>query len=224
MSVKFDLTKLNLAVGTHNITVKARANGYEDSEPSNAAVYTVVTQEQEETVQVSGTWYFNEVTTRPNNTIRQTVAFTSNGMSFNDIFISNDSTSGVPIRYGDTWVYSYGGKEPNPIQGWQNQAYRTITFDGVQTVSKEFYDWLTANAVQQTLVFTIDGTTYYADPGMTWGDWVESKYNTDGFTVDERYNSILLPNKDSLWVAYKEQERDVKANELIIAFEYVQSK
>ncbi len=38
-------------------------------------------------------------------------------------------------------------------------------------------------AVQQTIVFTIDGTTYYAEEGMTWGEWVESEYNTGGFYV-----------------------------------------
>lgn len=31
--------------------------------------------------------------------------------------------------------------------GWKDEAYRTITFDGEQTVSKVFYEWLTENAV-----------------------------------------------------------------------------
>ena len=29
--------------------------------------------------------------------------------------------------------------------------------------------------------FTIDGTSYQFEEGMTWGEWVESEYNTDGF-------------------------------------------
>ncbi len=32
--------------------------------------------------------------------------------------------------------------------------------------------------------FTIDGISYLADEGMTWGEWVESEYNTDGFVTD----------------------------------------
>lgn len=30
--------------------------------------------------------------------------------------------------------------------------------------------------------FTIDGTSYQAEEGMTWGEWVESSYNTGGAT------------------------------------------
>lgn len=31
--------------------------------------------------------------------------------------------------------------------------------------------------------FTIAGTTYYAEQGMTWAEWVESDYNTGGFKL-----------------------------------------
>lgn len=32
--------------------------------------------------------------------------------------------------------------------------------------------------------FTIGGTAYQAESGMTWGEWVESEYNTDGAHID----------------------------------------
>ena len=32
--------------------------------------------------------------------------------------------------------------------------------------------------------FTIDGTSYQAEEGMTWEEWVNSSYNTDGFIID----------------------------------------
>ena len=32
--------------------------------------------------------------------------------------------------------------------------------------------------------FTIDGTSYQAEEGMTWGDWVNSEYDNDEFSVD----------------------------------------
>ena len=32
--------------------------------------------------------------------------------------------------------------------------------------------------------FTIDGTSYQAEEGMTWGDWVNSEYDNDEFRVD----------------------------------------
>ena len=37
----YDLTNLGLAAGTHSITVRAKADGYADSEPSNAVEYVV---------------------------------------------------------------------------------------------------------------------------------------------------------------------------------------
>lgn len=33
--------------------------------------------------------------------------------------------------------------------------------------------------------FTIDGTTYQAEEGMTWEQWCNSSYNTDGYYVRE---------------------------------------
>jgi hypothetical protein len=38
------------------------------------------------------------------------------------------------------------------------------------------------------ITFTIAGTTYTAEQGMTWGQWVYSKYNTAGaiLTSDKR--------------------------------------
>ena len=36
-------------------------------------------------------------------------------------------------------------------------------------------------AFNETFEFTIDGVTYEAKEGMTWGDWVDSSYDTRGF-------------------------------------------
>lgn len=47
MSKTFDLSKLNLSVGTHSITVKARASGYRDSIKSNEDIYYVYAGESE---------------------------------------------------------------------------------------------------------------------------------------------------------------------------------
>ena len=35
--------------------------------------------------------------------------------------------------------------------------------------------------------FTIAGTTYQAEEGMTWQEWVESSYNTDGYYCNSAY-------------------------------------
>ncbi|MBQ3348492.1 hypothetical protein IJG90_03180, partial [Candidatus Saccharibacteria bacterium] len=41
--------------------------------------------------------------------------------------------------------------------------------------------------------FTINGTTYQAEDGMTWGEWVNSDYNIDGYTIDYEYATIRAP-------------------------------
>lgn len=43
--------------------------------------------------------------------------------------------------------------------------------------------------------FTIAGTSYQAEEGMTWGEWVASSYNTGGFTVDS--SGIYQRSSDS---------------------------
>ena len=42
------------------------------------------------------------------------------------------------------------------------------------------------------ITFTIDGATYQAEEGMTWGEWVESEYNTDGYYIEDVF--INEPN------------------------------
>lgn len=43
-----------------------------------------------------------------------------------------------------------------------------------------------------TFTFNIGSTTYVAETGMTWGQWVESSYNTDGeFEYRERTQSMV---------------------------------
>jgi hypothetical protein len=41
------------------------------------------------------------------------------------------------------------------------------------------------------MTFEIDGTAYQAEQGMTWSQWVSSKYNVDGYVISGTtvYNS-----------------------------------
>ena len=60
----------------------------------------------------------------------------------------------------------------------------------------------TGDGEEATLItFTIDGTEYKAEDGMTWQEWVGSKYNTDGYKVVE-YNdtNYISPADDSGFV------------------------
>ena len=131
----FDLTNLILSEGTHNITVKARAVGFIDSELSNVVSYEV----KVDTVTVSGTWHFNEKVST--GRYYAEVSFTSNGQQFSSI--SALDIDGY-IMYDAVVVSDYVNK--NDPKWTMIEAYRTITFNGVQTVPKKFYNWLVENA------------------------------------------------------------------------------
>lgn len=51
---------------------------------------------------------------------------------------------------------------------------------------------ITCIGQRRIITFTIAGTTYSADEGMTWGEWVESAYNTVGAYVHSD-GRILIP-------------------------------
>lgn len=40
-----------------------------------------------------------------------------------------------------------------------------------------------SGVTKKKINFTIDGTSYEADEGMTWEQWVNSTYNTGGFVI-----------------------------------------
>lgn len=174
MSKTFDLSTLNLSAGTHEITIKARASGYLDSPASNAVNYVVA---EETTYKLSGTWKFNELIGVVGDEVDEIVSFTSRGKTCIGMFSE-------PVR---CFNYVTDGGDYNLVyeNGWDNEAYRTITFDGEQTVSQEFYEWFTANAKQVPVTLTVSayfvdneggGSVYYskdkipADPSDCYSD------------------------------------------------------
>ena len=75
---------------------------------------------------------------------------------------------------------------------------------------------LTGETPVVTITFTIDGTVYTANDGMTWGEWIDSKYNTDGFIAGD-----IHVHKDGLDVC-TEEGSTVCLDEIITAnAEYV---
>lgn len=110
---------------------------------------------------ISGTWNFYlvpSISSIQNVDYFESVSFVSNGINFKDLLVTH---KGYYIRCmptdgekGDE-IYIY-----DDDTGWLDTAYRTIIFDGIQTVSKEFYDWFTANATQQEQPIPTEGLTY----------------------------------------------------------------
>lgn len=87
-----------------------------------------------------------------------------------DRWVSGVSPTGTFVKNPDaTWeVYGDSGI-PN---GW------TVKMDGEED--------------NGLISFTIDDEKYNALPNMTWGEWVNSEYNTSGFIIDEHNNSIVI--------------------------------
>ena len=65
--------------------------------------------------------------------------------------------------------------------------------------------------------FTIDGTSYQADQGMTWGAWVTSSYNTDNYVVSPQYGVIHPNYSDSVAVYPSTSSTEVYSRDAIMS-------
>ena len=84
-------------------------------------------------------------------------------------------------------------------------------------------DWLFKyGKLLNRIIFTIDGATYLAKSGMTWAEWVESDYNTDGYEVsgDGIYSadSMNVATEDSVIVGSNDE---IIANETYLLISHV---
>ena len=64
------------------------------------------------------------------------------------------------------------------------------------------------------ITFTIKNTEYQAEAGMTWGEWIDSEYNTSDMLVYEAPDQIS--NGNGYYVAASDGTH-VKTNEVIVA-------
>lgn len=75
----------------------------------------------------------------------------------------------------------YKTKQPIVIDGSStllNELAATDYYNNVSVATGA----ITPSQPEGTFAFTISGKTYYAIEGMTWSQWVNSEYNTDGST------------------------------------------
>lgn len=146
----FDLSALGLADGTYSITVVSKAEGYLDSEPSEAVTYTVGGDE------LAGTWVFNSPAFAIPNDFYSTcgqrvdVKFVSNGRSFNYIAYTDTGSSAGDELYYDSRLVIEGGQTSSGA--WIDEGYSTITIeDNLADVTNgsTLLTWLKANATKQ---------------------------------------------------------------------------
>lgn len=68
-----------------------------------------------------------------------------------------------------------------------------------------------------TITFTIDGTEYQAEDGMTWGEWVASEYNTaSAYLSSDGY--IILNSK---YIATSSYDRILSTANIVSGYAYV---
>lgn len=85
-----------------------------------------------------------------------------------------------------------------------------LAHDGALLVSDGGYLITT----EVTLIsFTIQGTSYQAESGMTWGEWVNSTYNTSNYTVDN--DAIRYPFTQPVFV-FKDSQL-VLSSDIVLA-------
>lgn len=82
-------------------------------------------------------------------------------------------------------LFGWGG-------GTNAQAFVLTIDGGADATNSNLITWLKANGsltshVMPTMTFTINGTSYQAEDGMTWGEWIASKYNTAGYLIEDPY-------------------------------------
>lgn len=62
--------------------------------------------------------------------------------------------------------------------------YVKLSRDGYQdSEASNIVEYTVGGSSANLISFTIDGTAYQAEDGMTWEQWVESSYNTDGYRL-----------------------------------------
>lgn len=154
-TLTYDLSQLDLAAGTHSITVRAKADGYADSEQSNAVEYVV--EEETYTIPAGAYKFISTLTTYYTSGgygISQYFAggFVSNGATYYKIATAPSNFTGE--SYSALNYQNANASSSTTVQksttGWVKTAYRRITVNEDTVVTKEFYEWFYANVTQVT--------------------------------------------------------------------------
>ena len=120
---------------------------------------------------LSGMWKFNKGLGLSRYDINANVPFKSAGKTFSSIYVPSKTTR---LCFGGENTYLEG-------TGWTDAAYRLISFNGLQVVSEEFYNWFVENAKP---VVTLEGKWKFNET-LTFDTEVEAteiSYTMDGFT------------------------------------------
>ena len=163
---------------------------------------------------LSGTWVFNtnvpiSSTGSIRNDMHQTLSFTSNGNSYNQMYVGTNG-GGLMVAYcvnvsslpDGAWTTTYVDDELGTPY-WINDAYKTVCFANSQSVSREFYEWFTANATKQEDEYVLSGKWVFNNivRPVNGENIIENiSFTSDGQTFNEM--EVCMPTEMSFGVVY----------------------
>ena len=73
---------------------------------------------------------------------------------------------------------------PSACEIGSSQTFTITITGGTDATNPDLISWLQENGTIINLInFSINTVSYQAEDGMTWEEWVNSSYNTDGYTI-----------------------------------------
>lgn len=161
-----------------------KANVDTDSEPESADI-------------PAGVYTFNEIPETPTWT-EQAINFKiKNSEVVYTVMKIGKNTSNQKCLWcqreidGSTYAYPMFNYSTN---SWEMDGGRQVTILEEVNASTEYSKWFTNSTRpggMDAISFTINDVTYYADTGMSWTQWVNSAYNTGGYTVESGSGRVL---------------------------------
>ena len=86
-----------------------------------------------------------------------------------------------------------------------NHLKETIEDLPVAEPIEEYDGAVTVGPAVDLISFTIDGSSYQAESGMTWREWCSSSYNTKGLTPEDDNNAehtLIVDSSGNYMLAY----------------------
>ena len=140
-------------------------------------------------------------------TIPQTVTLTQDGVtqeiSANDVMLApkeilsikvisdfeleEESDSATKLGYTITKGTTILNNNDEIAKFYTSTEEQSVSFDIIPDTAiyaGDYSDTVTfCVEIESCIRFNIGNTAYYGEPGMSWSEWVESDFNTDGFTA-----------------------------------------
>ena len=171
-----------------DVTYDAQADNDQDGRPDHSEAYTVTVPAQlapggEGNVVAQGTWASNRklvVTADDDVTLTNSINAADQkvlDVTFPGIELAGSNTTAVT----DTQVVEVANISDALFGVWSG------TFE------------YNVEMVTETITFTIDGIEYKGVAGTTFGEWVNSEYNTDGYKINDIIGIIEHPEGNDLW-------------------------